>query len=79
MTIKKICKQCGKEFDPNAPAEDNRCRYHPQKAEHVGKADMHHDYSEVYKYPCCGQLEFPQYTAAEPIAGCLEGVHEEAE
>lgn len=74
---KKICRNCGKEFESGGASEDNRCQYHPQKAEHMGTSDMHHDYSEVYKYPCCGQLEFPQYLTGESAPGCVIGLHEE--
>jgi len=72
MAEKKVCKNCGKEFDPDNTAD--RCRYHPEEAVHVGTADSRYDYSEVYKYPCCGQLEFPE-SSTPPPPGCLERAH----
>jgi hypothetical protein len=75
---KKICKNCGLEFDPDDAKENNLClsnRYHPQEAVHVGTADSRYDYSEVYKYPCCGQLEFPESPSAPPAPGCVDGIH----
>ena len=75
MGAKKVCKNCGKEFDPDDSATNNDCRYHPEEAEHVGTADSRYDYSEVYKYPCCGQLEFPESPSAPPALGCVQGIH----
>jgi hypothetical protein len=75
---KKICKNCGIEFDPDDAKENNLClsnRYHPEKAIHVGTADARYDYSKVYKYPCCEQLEFPESPSAPPAPGCVDGFH----
>ena len=73
MDTNKVCKNCGKEFDPKNAAD--QCRFHPEESVHVGTADSRYDYSEVYKYPCCGQLEFPESSSAPSAPGCKEGPH----
>ena len=80
MGAKKVCKNCGKEFDPNDTRENNRCgdAYHPSAAEEVGESGSpEYDYSTVYKYPCCGALEFPQSSkpAYNNPPGCTYNVH----
>jgi hypothetical protein len=73
MSTKKTCRNCGKEFDPDNPSD--HCRYHPEEAVHVGTADSRYDYSEVYRYPCCGLLDFPEALSYQSPPGCVEGVH----
>ena len=40
MGNKKICKKCGREFDPDDTRENNRCGdgYHPEEAVEVGES-----------------------------------------
>lgn len=78
MGNKKICQNCGKEFDPADTRENNQCgpAYHPQQAEEIGESgSSQYDYSTVYKYPCCGQVEFPQWAENKPAPGCVFDVH----
>ena len=80
MGNKKICKKCGKEFDLDDTRENNRCGdgHHPQEAVEVGESgDPRYDYSTVYKYPCCGQVEFPQSLnpSYNHAPGCVYDVH----
>lgn len=79
MGNKKVCKRCGKEFDPADTRENNRCTegFHPQEAVEIAESgDPRYDYSTVYKYPCCGALDFPQWTKNKPAPGCVYEIHE---
>jgi hypothetical protein len=80
MGAKKICKRCGKEFDPDNSRENNRCTegYHPQEAVEVGESGSpRYDYSTVYKYPCCGAVIFPQTSdpSYHHAPGCVYDIH----
>ena len=66
-----ICKYCGVRFDAAHPGS---CSYHPLEPELVGNRGPRDDYTDVHRFPCCGQVVAADEPARSP--GCTQGFHE---